>query len=257
MSEPTVEPPVEPPAEPPVELGILAQTKKALNVAVDDTTFDIDLILFINGVFSDLNQLGIGPNEGFEIEDDTAKWSDFLGKEKRYNSAKSYMINSVRLKFDPPDSYFVVQALKEQIEKDEFRLNFARESMLDSSSGTAGTSSPSVDFMLTAGLPYNRKIRAIGAAKVWPTLEDFEVLSQIRSERSSSSRLLGSLLPYLSASIDGDDIVLDLEMTGAQTRQTPEGFYDIIISDPGSTDLRAISVLSGRVVVGSLVTGVS
>lgn len=127
--EPPVDPPVDPPVEPPAELGILTVTKKALNVAPSDTTFDSELILYINGVFGDLNQLGIGPIAGFEIQDDTAKWSDFLGGEKRYNSAKSYLVNSVRLKFDPPDSYFVVQALKEQIEKDEFRLNFARENI--------------------------------------------------------------------------------------------------------------------------------
>lgn len=118
----------EPVPEPPVELGILSLTKKGLGVSGD--SFDDALISFINSVLSDLTQLGLGPAGGFEIENDTAKWSDFIGSNLLFNAAKSYMIHRVRLMFDPPDNYFTIQAIKEQITKDEWRLNVIREDLL-------------------------------------------------------------------------------------------------------------------------------
>lgn len=245
----------ETPAEPPVELGILTLTKKALGVSIGHDSFDDELILFINSVFSDLTQLGVGPASGFEIEDDTLKWSDFLNGDKRFNGAKSYMVARVRLQFDPPENYAVVNAIKEEIAKAEWRLNVAREDALNDTDATKTGSM--VDLMLTAGLPFSRRVRVSGGANIWSTLVDFEVRSQIRREADSTSELLGSLIPYITPSIDGADIVLDIEMSGSQTRIIPEGYFDIVISDPGSTDLRAISVLTGRIKLSNLITAVS
>jgi hypothetical protein len=113
----------------------------------------------------------------------------------------------------------------------------------------------SVPLKCRAGIPYRRRFRLVDGAAIWSTVESFEVRSQIRDKKDSSSELLGSLTPYLTKFIEGNDIVVQLEMTGAQTRTLPKkGYYDIIISDPGVEDDRAIPISSGRITVRSLIT---
>jgi hypothetical protein len=107
--------------------SILEDTKKALGLAEDYTPFDQEIVLHINSVFGDLTQLGIGPPTGFEIEDSEAKWVDYLGTDARFNGVKSYMYHRVRLLWDPPQLGYVLDSIKEQIEKAEWRLNVARE----------------------------------------------------------------------------------------------------------------------------------
>jgi len=107
--------------------SILTDTKKILGLPADYTAFDIDVILHINSVFSTLNQLGIGPVEGFEIQDDTADWADFLGTDKRLNSVKTYLYLRVRLVFDPPSTSFHLAAIEKQIDELGWRLNVIHE----------------------------------------------------------------------------------------------------------------------------------
>ena len=52
--------------------SILTSIKKLLGIAEDYNQFDQDLIMHINSVFSILNQLGVGPSEGFSISDSFA-----------------------------------------------------------------------------------------------------------------------------------------------------------------------------------------
>lgn len=108
--------------------SILKGTKRALDVPEDYTVFDQNIIMYINGVFSTLNQLGIGPVDGFEIEDDSATWTDFLGTNVRYNSVKTYMYLRVRMLFDPPGTSFLIDALTKQKDELEWRLCALRES---------------------------------------------------------------------------------------------------------------------------------
>lgn len=56
--------------------SILTSIKKLLGIAEDYNQFDQDLIMHINSVFSILNQLGVGPSEGFSISDSFAVWDD-------------------------------------------------------------------------------------------------------------------------------------------------------------------------------------
>lgn len=107
--------------------SILTSIKKNLGLAEDYTVFDSDIILYINGVFSTLNQLGIGPDLGFAIEDASAVWDDFLVGDLRKNSVKSYMTLKVRMLFDPPQVSYLVTALEKQAEELEWRLNAYRE----------------------------------------------------------------------------------------------------------------------------------
>lgn len=109
--------------------SILTSTKNALGVAEDYTPFDEQIIMHINSVFSTLRQLGLGPAEGFMIEDATPTWDAFIGDNLSYNSVKSYMYCSVRLIFDPPTTSYLITALKEQKQEFEWRLNVDREDL--------------------------------------------------------------------------------------------------------------------------------
>lgn len=103
--------------------SILDSIKKVLNLDEDDTSFDEDVKMHINSVFFDLNQLGVGPVEGFEIVDKTTTWDSYLGADKNLNAVKSYMYLRVRLLFDPPSTSFAIDSLQKQVEKYEWRLN--------------------------------------------------------------------------------------------------------------------------------------
>jgi len=110
-----------------MEDSILNSTKKILGVADDYTAYDLDIITHINTSLSTLTQLGIGPVEGFMIEDERAVWEDFVEDDSRFNSIKSYVYLKVRRLFDPPNTSYLLDAMDRQIEEFEWRLNVVRE----------------------------------------------------------------------------------------------------------------------------------
>lgn len=110
--------------------SILNSTKKVLGVDPDYKVFDADIVMHINSVFGTLNQLGIGPAAGFTIEDETATWDTFLGDDPRLNPVKTYVYLRVRLIFDPPQTSFLLDAVKQQIQEAEWRLSVQAESVL-------------------------------------------------------------------------------------------------------------------------------
>lgn len=108
--------------------SILNDVKKVLNLPPSYTAFDLDVIMHINSTLSKLNQLGIGPEEGYMIEGETEEWSDFLGDDLRLNNVKQYVYLSVRLVFDPPATSFHLTAIQEEIKELGYRINVTRES---------------------------------------------------------------------------------------------------------------------------------
>ena len=108
--------------------SILNSIKKILGLDPLYTAFDLDILMHINTVFTTLNQLGIGPENGFAIEDDQATWVSFLGTDPRFNSVKTYVYLRVRMLFDPPTTSYLISAMKEQVSELEWRLNVQRES---------------------------------------------------------------------------------------------------------------------------------
>ena len=102
--------------------SILDSTKKILGMAPEFQAYDLDVLTHINSVFSDLEQIGVGPAGGFFIEDSTAKWGDLLGSDPRLNRVKSYVFLRVRLLFDPPQTSFAITSLEEQAKQMEWRL---------------------------------------------------------------------------------------------------------------------------------------
>lgn len=107
--------------------SILTSTKKILGIEESYTAFDEDIILHINSVFSILNQLGIGPDDGYAIGDSSDTWDDFLGDDVRMNSVKTYVYLRVRLLFDPPTTSYLINSMNEQVKELEWRLNVQRE----------------------------------------------------------------------------------------------------------------------------------
>ena len=107
--------------------SILVSIKKLLGIAADYTHFDPDIIMHINSAFSVLTQLGVGPPEGFRIEDDVKTWNDFISDTIRLDAVKSYVYLKVGLMFDPPTSSAVLSAKERQISELEWRLNVAAE----------------------------------------------------------------------------------------------------------------------------------
>lgn len=105
--------------------SILTSVKKAIDGSQEDYThFDDVLILHINSVFSILTQMGVGPSEGFSIEDKHDEWDEFLPHgSKKLEMVKSYMALKVKLMFDPPQNSFLVEAMKRQIDELEWRIN--------------------------------------------------------------------------------------------------------------------------------------
>lgn len=83
--------------------------------------------MHINSVFMVLTQLGVGPAEGFAIEDETSVWTDFIPEGVKLEAVKSYMFLKVKLIFDPPLSSAVMESYKRQIDEFEWRLNVAAE----------------------------------------------------------------------------------------------------------------------------------
>ena len=108
--------------------SILTSIKKLLGITEEYDQFDPDIIMHINSVFMILTQLGVGPAEGFSIEDDTAVWTDFIQDVKKLESVKTYVYLKVKLAFDPPLSSAVIESMNRLINELEWRLNVAAES---------------------------------------------------------------------------------------------------------------------------------
>ena len=107
--------------------SILTSIKKMLGIDEEYTHFDDDVIMHINSVLMILTQLGVGPAEGFMIEDDTSTWVDFIPEANaaQLHAVKSYIYMKVKLIFDPPLSSAVIESMNRQIAEFEWRLNVA------------------------------------------------------------------------------------------------------------------------------------
>lgn len=103
--------------------SILLSIKKLLGLIEDDQAFDTDIIIHINSVFMILNQLGIGPVDGFKIESQDETWDQFIQDDKLLEDVKTYIYLKVRLIFDPPLNNSHQESMKQVISEIEWRLN--------------------------------------------------------------------------------------------------------------------------------------
>lgn len=109
--------------------SILTTIKQMLGPSAEHTYYDPEIITHINTVLFDLTQLGVGPAEGFFIEDDTSVWNDFLPEPGKLEAVKTYIYQRVKLIFDPPTNASVIASMERQIEKFEWRINIGAESI--------------------------------------------------------------------------------------------------------------------------------
>lgn len=109
--------------------SILTSVKKMLGITEECKDFDPDIIMHINTVLMILTQLGVGPEEGFHIEDDSSFWDDFVKDLSKLEAIKTYVYMKVRLMFDPPTSSSAMEATNRIIDELEWRLNIAGESI--------------------------------------------------------------------------------------------------------------------------------
>lgn len=113
--------------------SILISIKKLLGLMPEYTYFDDDIIVHINTAFAALNQLGVGPAEGFIIVDENSEWGD-VTTEKNLSMIKSYIYLKVRTLFDPPTSSVLMESINRNIAELEWRIFLEGDPKIESSS---------------------------------------------------------------------------------------------------------------------------
>lgn len=115
--------------------SILTSVKKIIGISEEDESFDTDLIIHINSVLMILNQLGVGPEDGFSITDKSAVWTDVIGDNKLIEATKTFVGLKVRLIFDPPTSSAVLDSINKTISELEWRINVMVENKANATGG--------------------------------------------------------------------------------------------------------------------------
>lgn len=104
--------------------SILTSIKKLLGIAEEYEHFDPDIVMYINSAFSVLTQLGVGPEEGFRIEDANKTWSEFLYDDPRLEMVRTYVYLKVKVVFDSTTlTSAVIESMNRQINELEWRIN--------------------------------------------------------------------------------------------------------------------------------------
>lgn len=107
--------------------SILDSTKIFCKLPAGYDVYDDELICLINVELNTANQAGVGV-VGFQISDNTSKWVDFLGENESVQSlAKQFVWQRVKVKFDPPASQFVQQAILDSTNELIWRANVQAE----------------------------------------------------------------------------------------------------------------------------------
>ena len=80
--------------------SILDSIKKLLGINAEVTAFDQEIAIHINTVFSELAQMGIGPEKGYMITGPANTWSEFCKDDfPLLSNVKTYIYLKVRLLF--------------------------------------------------------------------------------------------------------------------------------------------------------------
>lgn len=102
--------------------SILYSEKDLLGIDIDDTSFDQNLIILINGIIPELYQLGVA-TQVTSITGPEAVWSDILGERTNVPDVKNFVYLKLRLLFDPPTNSFLLDAFQKQIDEYVWRMN--------------------------------------------------------------------------------------------------------------------------------------
>lgn len=107
--------------------SILTSIKKMLGISEEYEAFDLDIMICINSALSSLNQLGVGPADGFIVRNKSDSWIDLIGDSKKFESVKNYVYLKTRMTFDPPTNSSIASSFENQIKELEFRLTVKAE----------------------------------------------------------------------------------------------------------------------------------
>ena len=113
-----------------MESSILTSTKNILGLSEEYTPFDLSIVTFINQTFAKLTQLGVGPDNGFFIEDETTEWEEVTLTPKMLNFVKTFVFLEVKRLFDPPGTSFLGAAVDKQIDEFVWRISVQRDEEL-------------------------------------------------------------------------------------------------------------------------------
>ena len=99
--------------------AILTDVKKHIGgISEDNTDFDSDILMFVNGAFSKITRVGGGPEIGFRVSESTA-WEDFTTDPRLLSAVENYVTADVKLSFDSSTlPSFVITSLEKQ--RDEY-----------------------------------------------------------------------------------------------------------------------------------------
>ena len=107
------------------EDSILNTFKKLIGGIYEDCEdFDIDLLLHINGAIFELQQIGVGPEEGFEVTSSVQRWIDYIQDTKLLSIVKPLIYMKVKLVFDPPTGS-ELESMNRIIDRFEWRAQIA------------------------------------------------------------------------------------------------------------------------------------
>ena len=115
--------------------SILDSIKKLIGIEDTETYFDSDIVTGVNSAFSSLNQIGIGPDDGFSISDNTKVWNNYLTNVRTLELVKSYVHLKTKLLFDPPSSSSIVDIINKEISEFEWRLNIIKTTKQEAQNG--------------------------------------------------------------------------------------------------------------------------
>lgn len=113
--------------------GVILDTiKDLLGINDDYSPFDNQLVIYINTAFMGLQQMGVGPKNGFKYIDHVnghKLWDDYKNAsegltEEDMEAVKLYVYYKVKKMFDPPNVNTVMTALDNTIQELEWRLHF-------------------------------------------------------------------------------------------------------------------------------------
>lgn len=111
-----------------INVSILTSVKDAIGITEEFTKFNGTIVMHINTALATLTQMGVGPEKGLRVIDETTTWDKFIPTESNeFNSVMTYVTLKVRQIFDPPTSSALMEANERTIKELEWRLNVAAE----------------------------------------------------------------------------------------------------------------------------------
>lgn len=111
------------------EESILKSIRKLVGPEDDYTHFDPDIVIHINAALNRLFQLGVAEAKGFRVTSEDETWADLFGSDAEViDMCKTFIYYKVKMGFDPPTSSIAADAIKSEIDKQEWLINVWVES---------------------------------------------------------------------------------------------------------------------------------